>query len=143
MKSERYRMRIARTPLAREVAGKLMVTNDFGKARRQFQAQVYIATDPTLGNSKAQEEALENAAINWYSLAGNGTTGGPSGTTGRSKLIWGLKSDGVTSKTYFVIITAVDVLDDSMTTGGTGDKFAVQLDMVEAGDGTNTISTSG
>lgn len=147
-KAETISMTIVRTPIATETASNFMVTVDIGKQRRQFTIDGMITTDATLGTAKTQIEALENAFINWWSLSGNGgdtanpPTGGPSGTIGRAVLTWGTKNAG-TVKRYVVALVQILVVDSPMDYGADANKFRFSMTLIEAGNGSNNLSTSG
>lgn len=148
MKAERIAMTIVRSPIVTEVASNFMITVEIGKQKREFTIDGYFTTDQT-NNAKAVFEQFENAAINWWSLAGGGgdganpPTSGPTGKTGVGVLVWGLKADAVTFKRYDVVILNFQLTDSPMDFGSDQNKYRFTLTLIESGNSSNNLSTSG
>lgn len=148
MKAERIAMTIVRSPIVTEVASNFMITVEIGKQKREFTIDGYFTTDQT-NTAKAVFEQFENASINWWSLAGAGgdtanpPTSGPTGKTGVSVLVWGLKSDGVTFKRYDVVILNFQLTDAPMDFGSDQNKYRFTMTLIESGNSSNNLSTSG
>lgn len=148
MKAERIAMTVVRSPIVTDVASNFMITVEIGKQKREFVIDGYFTTDQT-NTAKTLIEQFENASINWWSLAGAGgdtanpPTSGPSGKTGVCVLVWGQKSDGTTWKRYDVVITNFQLTDSPLDFGSDQNKYRFTLSLIESGNSSNNLSTSG
>ncbi len=124
LKASKVAERIQRKVTNNPIPGKKTIEIDLGMVKKQFTITANITTGGAL--DKAQLEALETAAMDWYSQTAN---------DGRTLFTWSTKNDA-SPKDYRVIWISLDVVEDVERSPNT---YSTNIVLEEAGD----LSTSG